>query len=223
MTACAPVSTPEAVQLRPEQLDRRRLRIARRARLVGWAKVLLPVAALVVIGAIFMAGRGEGDLADLFTPEELARLGAGLRLDNPRLAGITGNDQPYQLTAVAALPDGPMAERITFERPSGHIETPDRTVRASAESGLMDRSAERLELSGGVAFETSDGWQAETESVSIDLDRKSAAGAGSLRATGPNGSLEAGSFRVTSDEAAEDAPTIWFENGVRVVFIPPGE
>lgn len=211
------------MQLRPEQPDRRQLRIARRARLVGWAKVLLPVAALVVIVAIFMAGREEGDLADLFTPEELARLGAGLRLDNPRLAGVTGDDQPYQLTAVAALPDGPMAGRIAFERPEGHIETPDRTVRASAEAGMMDRETERLELSGGVAFETSDGWSAETESVSIDLDRRAASGAGAFHATGPNGSLDAGSFRVLSDEAAGDAPTIWFENGVRVVFIPPRE
>lgn len=211
------------MQLRPDQIERRQFRIARRARMVGWAKVLLPVTALVVIAGIFMAGREEGDIADLFTPEELARLGAGLRLDNPRLAGVTGEDRPYQLTASAALPDGPMAERIAFEQPKGQIETPERTVQAEAESGLMDRSADRLELSGGVSFQTSDGWTASTDSVSIDLDRRAAAGGGALRATGPNGSLEAGSFRVTSGGEARDEATIWFENGVRVVFIPPGE
>lgn len=195
--------------------------MARRTRLIGWGKILLPLGAVLLIAAIFLASRRDGDITDLFTPEELARLGAGLQLENPRLAGVTAADQPYELTAASALPDGPTAQRISFETPAGRLETDRRTISATARAGMIDRPAERLELTGDVVIESSDGWRGETGRVAIDLAARTATGPGAVRATGPQGELEAGSFRAAQPEG-EEAPRIWFENGVRVLFTPSG-
>lgn len=204
-----------------EEISQRRRRFARRARVVGWVKVLLPVVALSLIGAIFYASRDRGDISDLFTAEEIARLGAGLQVDNPRLAGVTPDDQPYELTAKAAVPDGAMADRISFDTPAGSIEMAERRITASAGSGLLDREAMRLELDGDVAIQTSDGWRAETGRLVFRLEGQHVESAGSVAAEGPNGTLKAGSFRAERSGGEDGAARIWFENGVRVVFTPP--
>ena len=217
------------MQRRADSIERRQARLARRARLVGWAKWLLPLGALGLIAAIFLAGRETGEIAEVFTPEEIARLGAGLRLDNPRLAGVTERDQPYELTARAAVPDGPMADEVTLEDPRGWIETGERRIDALSASAHLDREAQLLTLLGGVEVETSDGWQGETTRLSVALEERSAEGPEPVRLSGPRGTLEAGSFRVEyADTDAEDGSDaagtgtrIWFENGVHLRFTPP--
>lgn len=215
------------MQERADSIERRQARLQRRARLVGWAKWLLPLGALGLIAAIFLAGREAGDITQVFTPEEIARLGAGLRLDNPRLAGVTERDQPYELTASAAVPDGPMAEEVTLENPKGWIEADERRIDALAESAHLDRETRLLTLYGGVEVQTSDGWQGETPRLTVELDERRAAGPEPVRLSGPRGTLEAGSFRVEypEDEAeAERAgPRIWFEKGVHLRFTPPAD
>ncbi|HUF56543.1 MAG TPA: LPS export ABC transporter periplasmic protein LptC [Thermohalobaculum sp.] len=216
------------MQRRADSIERRQARLQRRARLVGWAKWLLPLGALGLIAAIFLAGRETGHIAEVFTPEEIARLGAGLRLDNPRLAGVTERDQPYELTASAAVPDGPMAEEVTLEQPKGWIEAGERRIDALAETAHLNREARLLTLYGGVEVETSDGWQGATPRMTVELAERRAAGPEPVRLSSPRGTLEAGSFRVeypdedaggAGGSPAEDA-RIWFENGVRLRFTP---
>lgn len=214
------------MQRRADSIERRQARLARRARLVGWAKWLLPLGALGLIAAIFLAGRETGDIA-VFTPEEIARLGAGLRLDNPRLAGVTERDQPYELTATAAVPDGPMAEEVTLENPKGWIEADERRIDALAETAHLDREARLLTLQGGVEVQTSDGWRGETSRLTVELAERRATGPEPVRLSGPRGTLEAGSFRVEYPEAEAEGegagPRIWFENGVHLRFTPPAD
>ena len=52
------------------------------SRIVAWMKVLLPLAAVAVISALFLSAQKESNLSDIFTAEELLTLGAGLRLDS---------------------------------------------------------------------------------------------------------------------------------------------
>lgn len=200
--------------------ERQRTRQRRRARIVQAVKTILPVVALGLIGLIFVMGREQGDIGDLFSAEELARLGTGLRLDNPRLAGIADGELPYELTAAAAMPDGPMAQVIELEAPEGEVRAPDRTYAASAARGVLDRRENRLTLEGGVSASTSDGWKARAPGAVIDLEGQTATGTGRLVANGPNGALEAGGFSVESG-GDTGAPVLHFKNGVRVLFTPP--
>jgi len=196
-------------------------RVRAYSRAVAWMKVLLPLGALAVMSALYFAAQKVGDLTEIFTVEELATLGRGLRLDNPRFAGLTERGEPFAVRADWALPDSAMPRLIDLGNPEGEIELSDgRTVAARAASGRMHRANKTLMLAGGVVLDTSDGYHVETDMVELDLGAKTAIAPGPVRGTGPTGQIEAGSFRAAAGEDSIGAGKIWFENRVRVVFIP---
>jgi lipopolysaccharide export system protein LptC len=84
----------------------------------------------------------------------------------------------------------------------------------------MHRANKILMLEGGVVLDTSDGYHVETDMVEIDLGAKTAIAPGPVSGTGPTGRIDAGSFRAAAGEDNIGAGKIWFENRVRVVFIP---
>lgn len=202
-------------------LNRRQRQVRRHSLVVRGMKILLPVGALVLVALIFMQGRERGSIEDLFTAEELARLGAGLRLEQPRFAGLTDGGDPYVVTADWALPDQAMPEEIALERPRGEIRLDDgREVTATAATGLMRRSAQTLTLTGDVVILSTEGQRIETDELLIDFGQKRASTPGPVRGSGPEGSIEAGRFHAEAGEGGLSDAHIWFENRVRVLFIP---
>ena len=196
-------------------------RVRRYSRLVAFMKVALPLSALALIAAIFLSARGSGELTDIFTPEELAKLGAGLRLENPRFAGMTDEGEPYVVRAEWALPDSAMPRRVELEKPRGEIQLSDgRTLLITADEGELDRRRKTVVLGGGVTLETTDGQRMETALVLIDLEAETVHAPGPVTATGPRRVIEAGSMRAAAGKGGLDDGKIWFENRVRVVFIP---
>ena len=195
--------------------------VRRYSRAVRWMKVVLPLSAAALIAAIFLSAREKGDLTDLFTAEELATLGAGLKLANPRFVGVTSRGEPFAFRADWALPDSAMPRIIDLERPQGNIEMTDgRKISVRAATGRMLRVTELLVLRGGVVLDSSDGYHIETELLEFDLDTKTVTAPGPVTGTGPGGRIEAGSFRATAGSDGSLGNTIWFENRVRLVFIP---
>lgn len=196
-------------------------RVRRYSRLVALMKVALPLGALALVAAIFLSARDRGELTDLFTPEELARLGAGLRLENPRFAGVTATGEAYVVRADWALPDAAMPRVVTLERPRGEIQLGDgRTIAVTAAQGELDRRQKSALLEGDVTAETSDGYRVETARIEVDFDARTAQAPGPVTARGPRGSIEAGSMRAEGGPGDLADGQIWFENRVRVVFIP---
>jgi lipopolysaccharide export system protein LptC len=200
-------------------------RVRRYSQAVRWMKIALPLAALGLIAAIFLSARDKGELSDLFTVEELATLGAGLKLDNPRFAGVTAKGEAFSLRADWALPDSAMPRIIDLERPEGEIEMADGLiVSASAATGRMYRKRELLVLEGSVVLDDSDGYHIETGRLELDLDSKTAFAPGRIVGTGPRGRIEAGSMRAVAGKQqgrdGDEGGKIWFENRVRLVFIP---
>lgn len=194
---------------------------ARYRRGVGLAKWLLPVGALAVLASIFLSGERRGGVEDLLTVEERARLGAGLRLDNPRFAGVTEGGEPFVLSARAALPDGAMPDVIALEAPRGRLTLGDgRAIEGEAEEGLLRRAADTLTLSGAVRITTSDGYAFGSEVLTLDLESKDTVSPGPVVGTGPRGRIEAGSMTLRGAEGGATDVTVFFEGGVRVLFRP---
>lgn len=217
---------------RRESLPARQARAVRYSRFVRLAKFVLPIGALLILALIFVAGRERSYVSDFFTAEELARLGAGLRLDSPRFAGSTPGGEPFLLRAVAAIPETTLAERIGLEAPEGEITLADgRQLQARADEGMMQRKAETLTLSGAVRITTSDGYSFRTETLEIDLAAQGAEAPGAVTGEGPTGRIEADRFRLAGGaEASENeasagksggnAVTLYFNGNVRVLFTP---
>ena len=199
----------------------RQAALSRYSRRVRWMKVVLPVGALLLIGAIFLAGRSGEPPAGLLSAEEIATLSAGLRLESPRFAGRMETGEPFILRAAAAEPEGAAPDVIHLEAPDGEITLSDgRLLTARSETGVMRREAERLRLDGAVTIETSDGYRFESERLLLDLAERRARSPVPVRGTGPPGSIEAGRMRVLDGGKGASEARILFEGGVRVVFIP---
>ncbi|MEM7236774.1 MAG: LPS export ABC transporter periplasmic protein LptC [Pseudomonadota bacterium] len=186
-------------------------------------KILLPLASLLLIATIFLIGRWSDE--SLFSSEELAALGAGMQLENPRFTGTSEDGNPFVVTALRANPDGPAPEVITLDQPRGEMDMLDgRILNGRSDKGVMLRSKDELTLTGNVVITTSDGYRADMEKLIIDIDTKSAAAPVPVTGFGPSGSIASGSFRAErpinrQGQQSKDL-VLWFENGVRVIFIP---
>jgi lipopolysaccharide export system protein LptC len=189
--------------------------------LVRAMKIALPVAALGLIAAMFLDSREPGDPTDLFSVDDLATLGAGLKLDNPRFDGVTKKGEPFHVEADYAVPDSALPKIIELEKPRGEIELADgRVVTATSRTGTMLREQKMLVLKETVELGTSDGYHMATERLEIDMDGKTARSPGPVTARGPRGDIAAGSLRAEAGPPGGGAGKIWFENRVRLVFIP---
>jgi lipopolysaccharide export system protein LptC len=202
------------------QRSRRQARIERRSRMVRHLKVALGIGAVLLIGTIFMFSRERAVVFDAEQAANMAVLGAGLKLDNPRFSGLTEDGDPFVVTAEWALPDGTAPDRVELEMPVGELHLADeRVVTVRAASGELFRADDRLNLMGDVVFETSDGFQAKMPRVEVDLESKVVVAPARLHATGPNGSIEADRMRLVRGAGTEEA-TIRFEGNVRVNWRP---
>jgi len=195
--------------------------VGRYSTLVRLAKFALPMAAVATVGAIFVVGQRLDDAASMLSPEELARLGAGLRLEQPRFAGRTADGEPYVLSATSALPDGTLSERIGLEQPRGEVTMADgRAVSGRSIFGHLDRRDDRLVLTGDVVIETSDGYVFRTQRLDVDLASQGAESTVAIEGEGPAGSIEAGAMRIDRGPDGATPATFFFEDDVRVLFIP---
>ena len=203
---------------------RRQAEVRGYSRLVRWMKVALPIGAVILIGLIFLTGKDRGGAIDAGTAADLTALSAGLKLENPRFAGVTDEGDPFVVTADWALPDGAVPDRVDLENPAGEIRLRDgRTLKVTSATGEMFRKDERLNLMGGVVMQTSDGYRVLTEQVELDLDRRTAFAPSAVKASGPRGGIQAD--RVTIETGPDDggAAVMRFEGNVRVLFRPAAE
>jgi lipopolysaccharide export system protein LptC len=199
--------------------SQRQARIERRSRTVRQAKVALAIGAILLIGTLFMFSRERAAVIDAEQAANMAVLGAGLKLDNPRFSGITEDGDPFVVTAEWALPDGATPDRVDLEKPVGELHLADqRVVTVRAATGELFRAEDRLNLNGNVVLETSDGYLARMPRVEVDLASKVVVAPARMHAAGPRGSIEADRMRLVRGNA-EDG-TIRFEGNVRVNWRP---
>ncbi len=193
-----------------------RIPFRRRSRVVAWAKVLLPLAALALLSTVFLVARGPG--AEVEIPfariEEIAR---EPRMDRPRLAGVTPDGTTLALSAERLVPLAGTPDRFTLVAPRLDTDAPrGGTLRLTATTGEVDGSTRRLELSGGVRIAASAGYSIESPDLSADL-RSGTLTTSRITAEAPLGRIEAGALTVTQgDEGAR----LVFNRGVRVLYHP---
>lgn len=203
---------------------RRQAEMRQYSRTVNWMKIVLPVGAIALILTIFLTGEDRGAVIDMQSTANVAALGAGLKLENPRFAGQTDAGDPFIVTARSALPDGAVPDRIELDQPSGEVRLSDgiRLV-VTALAGEMFRKDEELHLNGSVQLETSNGYTAQTDRVELDLANKTAVAPGMVQAEGPLGGIRADRLSVVRKTPEAKDVTVRFEGNVKVTYIPQDE
>lgn len=118
-----------------------------------------------------------------------------VRMVNARFFGQDVKRQPFTITATEARqldgdPNDPLLVRLTA--PQADITLNDNTwIALTAAGGIYDKSANSLELEGGVNIFHDQGYELFTNSARVDLARGEAWGAEPVRGQGPFGTLTA--------------------------------
>jgi len=209
-----------------------------RTRLVAWAKVLLPLAALALLSTLFLLAREPetpplpGDLP-FSRIEEIA---GDPRIDAPRLAGVAPDGTAVALRADRILPlpgqpDGfsALAPRLETRSPPGlgGVMTASLTARLEAPRGEVSGPERTLRLMGGVTLEASSPaagpLSARMGAVAADLATGTLTASGGVEAEGRLGSIRADSMRLVQGgtEGSAGGARVVFNGAVRLVYRPP--
>ena len=164
-----------------------------RSPLIATLRVVLPGVALatllaVVVAAVRSAWRGAENSAQATRPIELIA---------PRLTGEDGKARPFVITSVTAERELGAADRIKLHNPV-LVRDPGASdqTKVTADSGIYDETAGRLDLTGDVRFTGPDG-TSTTQAATYDARTGEVLGTAAVRAAGAAGQrLQAGSFAV---------------------------
>jgi lipopolysaccharide export system protein LptC len=168
---------------------------------VGFAKRLLPVAALALLSLVALWPELGQDERSRF----IARMGdlapQNGHLTELRYNGVDDRDRPYTLTGTAAQQVS--AERVNLVAPKGDISLESGNwLLVQARQGVYWQRGGQLDLSGDVLLYRDDGLTLLTDAATLDLKAGAASSAERVHAEGPFGSLDAQGFSVTDHGAA---------------------
>jgi lipopolysaccharide export system protein LptC len=190
----------------------------RYSRFVRAMRVLLPVGAFALLALLATWPRIHGPDGDVVRPSaesvDLERDGR-VRLDQPRYVGEGDADSAgFAVEAETARVDPTAPSRIELDRMRAELATRGgRDVTVEAAHALFDRDAGTLDLDGGIALTTDDGYRLRTEAADVAIE------AGRLRTRtpvageGPRGTLEADRLEVE-----ESGAVLRFSGDVRLVL-----
>jgi lipopolysaccharide export system protein LptC len=190
------------------------------SRLVGWLKIVLPLAALAVLATLFLFAR-KIDPSDAIP---YAEVDIQERLREPRMtdasySGVTADGAAINLRAEAAVPGADGQARATGL--SGRLEAPDGSITdIRAKAGHLDRAAGTVALTSGVQLDTSSGYHLQTDEVSMALDRTSVIAPAMVRAEGPAGEILADSAVLNSADDGSGHYLLVFKGNVKLVYVP---
>ncbi len=195
-----PPPRPDAAPARPREFGapvRTRAvpnaaRIARRARLVRWSKLGLPVLAVLLLGSVALWPEidrqtriGRTSLRE--DEAVMARTGV---MVSPRYHGIDGHERPFLITAATARQISP--DRVDLVKPKADAVSASGTwAMATADRGVYSPHSQILDLAGHVVLYRADGTILTAPVATMDVRRDISFSPAWVHVEGPFGVLDA--------------------------------
>ena len=189
--------------------------------LVGWLKILFPLAALALLSTLFLFARDSRNATSDIPFAEIGKLAAEQRIGAPRFTGITRTGDMIEISATSAKPQDGEMQSIAIASPRLALDGTDgSTLRIRAGAGIIDTATSTAKLSGLARLETSTGYIMESAGMTAHLDTGIITSDGALEVQAPYGSLTAG--QMTANIGADGtARTVDFTQGVKLIYVPP--
>ena len=162
---------------------------------VAVMKRALPAAAFAVIAAVlafFFVQRQPARLA--MTYEKMGRLQNDLTMSKPRLTGVDQKGNPYVITADAAIQDPDHPKRARLTKVEADVQVEKGWINATAGNGVVDMNASSLQLGGGIAIYSDQGYEFHSKEASVDLKHGIVHGHSEFTGQGPKGTMRADQF-----------------------------
>lgn len=192
------------------------------SRLIGWLKIVLPLAALAILSTLFLVARTIDPedaipYADVDVSERLAEP----RMTDPTYAGVTDDGAALSLEADEARPQGDTAKSGSAKALIGMLETPDgaRTDLA-ADAAQIDNDGRQITLTGGVDVTSTSGWRVQTEVLRADMDQTDIWALAPVTATGPAGIVTADTMQLSEDTLRPGQYLLVFNGAVKLIYTP---
>lgn len=196
----------------------------RYSRMVGWLKVILPLAALVLLSTVFLLSETQEVRQDLpFADVQPGEDGLSERVLRPTFAGATEDGDLIAFVAETARPVGEGLGAVQAEEVRARIDlTTGGTISFRSDTALMAEPRGQAVLEGGVVIVSSTGYEVETEKLTAGIDRLYAETAGEVQGSGPPGRFVAGRMVLQAADGGGDV-RMHFTDGVKLVYLPATE
>jgi len=186
---------------------------------VGWAKIILPMAALALLSTLFLFARSPSDTPAIPVAqlEELAR---EQQITSPQFSSVADDGSVIAVAARNAKPNASMPTTLQVEDLTIDVEAPDgTTLNVTSGMSVLDGSAQSARLNGLSRVTTSSGYVMETVGISADLRTGEIISDGPLEIQAPFGELSAGKVRIAVSKDGSGQQMV-FTQGVRLLYIP---
>ena len=193
---------------------------SRHTALVHWAKIALPLSALVLLSTLFLfSGKVDPTTAAIYSKVDVTTLAREQRLTAPEFSGMTEDGAALTVRAATAAPDaaghGASASQIIARLEEG----PGVVTDLRAKSGRIDPAAGQIRLRDGVAVQTTSGYRIATEQLDMATDRTAITAPGAVTAEAPFGMLQAGRMQIDRKDAQTGSDLV-FQGGVKLIYHP---
>jgi len=120
-----------------------------------------------------------------------------IRMRTARLVGTDEAGRAYEVSAVEARQGEDGTETVLLDRPAGRVTMEDgASLNMEAASGVFDRNAETIDLTGSVTVEHGLGYRFRSESATVDLNEGRASGNEPIDGFGPEGEIHGEGFEI---------------------------
>jgi lipopolysaccharide export system protein LptC len=190
------------------------------SRVVTWAKILLPLAALGILSTLFLFARAiDPEDAIPYATVDIAERIREPRMTAPTYAGVTSDGSSVTVQAAEARP-GTADGAATAQTLTARLQTPDGGLTdLVAASGALDDGAGTLSLMGNVRMTTSTGYIIESQAMIARLDRTGVTSPGDITATAPMGTINATGMSLEQTATPGDYVLV-FNGRVRLIYTP---
>lgn len=187
---------------------------------VQWAKLALPLSALVLLSTLFLfSDKVDPTTASIYAKVDVNALIAEPRLTSPEYSGMTEDGAALTVQAKTATPD-PAGHGASARDVIAKLEAPNGAVTdLSAAAGVLDPAAGQITLSDGVAVQTSAGYRMATAKAQIATDRSHIVAPGAVHGEAPFGTIEAGRMELGRAEPGA-AYDLLFNDRVKLIYQP---
>lgn len=189
------------------------------SRVVGWAKIILPLCGLALLSTLFLLARNPSETASI-PFAEIEQLAREQRMGAPRFSGLTEDGATVVITARSVRPDLTRPDAALVDTPRLEMQNPDGvTTTIAAPRGEISGRGRIAHFTGLVRVDMSTGYQMETDGMTAALDTGVLTTDGQLEIHGDFGRLTAGKaeFTTTKDGAGQ---RMVFTDGVKLVYAP---
>ena len=171
---------------------------------VGTMKIVLPALVVGIILLVLIWPRIMPEESQFrLGVSDLAPDSAGeLTMVNPRFQGRDEEGQPFSLMADKAIQVEADSGHLRLTNPEAEITlNSDAWLALSAKTGLYNRQADTLGLSGGVSLFHDRGFEIRSNAATVDLKAGEAHSAAPVQGQGPSGNFTAEGFRILDQGA----------------------